>query len=44
MSSINMWACILKVRETYHSVTLLVRFTGSFAEIDFGSALSTVSV
>jgi hypothetical protein len=33
-----------KEREKYHSVTLLVRCTGSLAEIDFGSALSTVSV
>jgi len=31
-------------RETYHSVTLLVNCTGSFAEIDFGSALAIVSV
>lgn len=28
----------------YHWVTLLVKCTGSFAEIDFGSALAMVSV
>ena len=31
-------------RERYHWVTLLVKCTGSFAEIDFGSALAIVSV
>lgn len=31
-------------REKYHSVTLLVKCTGSLAEIDFGSALAMVSV
>lgn len=30
--------------EKYHSVTLLVKCTASFAEIDFGSALAMVSV